>query len=183
MSRQNHWPSQNRLCMHLCYFIVMNAWCRLYYAHNLELLRYWPRHAHWYVISSFVRPLSWHSPLATSQNDPHSTMMCVSEFYAYIINICRLYKKMTSINENIFSLPFLDLGEAWVDQRFLAPPPSLLWILRPSWNVHFFQHIGAGFWTVRGLPHLHANMLHINVFKKTIRDMSERYGWHPYLSD
>ena len=97
-------------------------------------------------------------------------------FYAYIINICKLYKKMTSTNENTFSLHFLDLGEVWVDQRFLALPPLLMWILRPSWNVHFSQNVKAGFWTVRGLPHLPANTLHIHVFKKTIRDMSERYG-------
>ena len=39
-------------------------------------------------------------------------------FYPYITNICWLCKKITSTNENIFSLPFLDLGEVWVDQRF-----------------------------------------------------------------
>ena len=94
MSRQNHWPPQNWLCMHLCYLIAMNAWCRLYYAHNLELLRYRPRHARWHVISSFARPLSWHSPLATSQNDYHVTMTSVSEF------LCIHYQYMQSMQKN-----------------------------------------------------------------------------------
>jgi hypothetical protein len=63
-------------------------------------------------------------------------------------------KKITSTNENTFSLSFMDLREVWVDERLLALPPSLLWILRPLWNVHFSQHVGAGFRIVQGFPHL-----------------------------
>jgi hypothetical protein len=85
-------------------------------------------------------------------------------------------KTITSTNENIFALHFMDLGEVWVEQRFLALPPSLLWILRPSWNEHFSQHVGADFRIVRGFPHPLANTLYIYVFKKTIQDTSEHYG-------
>ena len=82
--------TQNWLCMHLCYLIIMNAWCRLYYTYNLELLWYRPRH----VISSFARPFSWHSPLATSQNNLHSIKTSVSEF------LCIHYQYMQTLQKN-----------------------------------------------------------------------------------
>ena len=92
-------------------------------------------------------------------------------------------KTIISTNENTFSLSFLDLGEVWIDQRYLTLPPLLIWILRPSWNVHFSQHVGHGFRPVRGLPHPPANTLHIHIFNNRIRYMSERYDWHSHMSD
>ena len=174
--------TQNWLCMHICNLIDMNIWCRLYYAYNLELLWYGPRHVCWHAISFFTCPFLWHSPLVTSQNDSHNTTTSVSEFLCIHYQYMQTVQKNTSTNENIFFAPIMDFGEVWIDQQFLALSSSLLWILRPSWNVHFSQHPG---WLpdCLGLSHPLATMLHIHVFKKTIRDMSERYGWHSHLSD
>ena len=141
---------QNWRCMHLCYLIVMNAWSHLYYTYNYELIRYRPRHVTRHVISSFAHPLSLHSPLATFQNDSHSTTTSVSQGLCNGLPIYNHYvTKITSRNGDIISLPLLDLEEVWVDPQFLAPPPLLQWIWRPSWKRHSSQHVGAGFQSSR----------------------------------
>jgi hypothetical protein len=97
-------------------------------------------------------------------------------FYAYITNIYRLCKKITSTKENTVSLHFLDLKEVWVDQWFLALPPSILGFCSFCGMCTSPNTVGADFRTVWRLPHPPANTLYIHVFKKTIRDMSEHYG-------
>ena len=117
---------QNWRCMHLCYLIAMNTWSHLYYTYNYKLIQYRPRHVVWHVISSFARPLSLYSPLATFQNNSHRTTTSVSQFLCSGLPIYNHYvKKITSRIEDIISVPFLGLEEVWVDPQFLALPPSL----------------------------------------------------------
>ena len=102
-----------------CYLNVMNVWCCVCYAYNLKLLQ----HRCPSAISSFVHPLLWHFPLATSQSYSHSTLPNVSGFlsihYQYTQTVdfhfvpqffCNKATKITSTNEKIFFLPFLDFG-------------------------------------------------------------------------
>ena len=114
----------------------------------------------------FVRPLLWHSPLATVQNNSHSITTSVSRFLCNgLLKFNHYAKKITSRNEDAISLHFLGSEEVLVDQQFLALPPSLQWISWPSWKRHFSQHVRTDFRTVR-------------VFYDS---RHERYGRHPHL--
>ena len=71
-----------------------------------------------------------------------STRRILMSFDPYITIYAECVKKITSTNENIYFLFFLNLWEVWVDQRLLALPPSLLWISPPSWNLYLSNTSG-----------------------------------------
>jgi hypothetical protein len=97
-------------------------------------------------------------------------------FYVYITNICRLQKKL---HQKIkIQFPYL----SWIFRGSLGRPTVLGTATFTAVDFTAFVECAlfparrADFRTVLGLPHPLANTLHIHIFKKIIRNMSEHYG-------
>ena len=101
--------------------------------------------------------------------------------YAYITNICRLCKKLHQQMKIHF--PYIFVFRGGLGRTTVLGTAAFIVVNFAAFVERALLPTRRGrIRTVCGLPHP-ANILYIHDFKHIIRDMTERYEWHPHLSD